>query len=108
MSVDHHLEQIALLMFVSLAEGVLRAEQKRSRRANFLRYQSLLHRNRVQNPNDWTWTSKARIEWKLMKVEVEVDVKRTVGGVVGEQEHLNCEMLDSMEVKELSGSVQDR
>jgi len=94
MSVDHHLVQIAS---VSLAEGVLRSEQKRSRRASFLRYQSLLHRNRVQNPNDCS--SKARIELMLMKV----DVKWTEGGVVGEQEHLQCE-----EAKELSGSLQDR
>ena len=71
MSADHHLEQL-----------------ERSRLASFLRYQSQLHRNRVQNPNDLS--SKARSEWRWM----EVDVKRIVGAVVGEQNHLDCEVLD--------------
>ena len=71
MSADHHLEQL-----------------ERSRLASFLRYQILLHKNRVQNPNDLS--SKARNELKLMGV----DVKRIVGAVVGEQNHLDCEVLD--------------
>lgn len=86
MSVDHHLEQIGSLVPVSVAEGVLQAENKKSRSPSFLHYQSLLHKNRVQNPTNY-WSSKARNEWMSM----EVDAKRTVGGVV---EHLHCEMLN--------------
>jgi hypothetical protein len=84
MSAGHHLEQIASP-------------------ASFLRYLSLLHRNRVQNPNDWT--SKARNESKLM---MKVGVKRIVDAVVGEQNYSHCEMLDWMEAEEVAGSVQDR
>jgi len=85
MSADHHLESLV------------------SRLASFLRYQSLLHRNRAQNPNDCS--SKARNEWKLLGV----DVKRIVDAVVGEQDHLDCEVLDWMEAgEEPASSVRDR
>ena len=90
MSVDHHLEPIGTLMPVLLADSevVLQVEQKRSRSANFLRCQSLLHRNRAQNPN--ACSSKAENELNSMKL----DVKKIVGAAVGQQDHLYCEMLD--------------
>lgn len=104
MSADHHLDRMASPAPVSMMKGIPQAVQRRTQSPSPLHYQCLLHRIRVQNQTN-ECSSKARNEWKLMKLE---NVKMQKG-IVDERVGQYCEVSGYLKAEgDVVDSVQDR